>query len=74
MNEIIQLALSAATLLGFALKIYSKMDERNDELSDKIAALESRIRAHEVECQTRNKYIENVLQRLEHSLDARIGA
>ncbi len=69
MNELIQLILSVATLLGFAFKVYQNIDKRDDELTERITALESRLRSHEIECQTRNKYIENILERLERALD-----
>jgi hypothetical protein len=71
MNELIQTALGLATLLGFALKAYNLIDKRNDALSEKMASLEARIHAHEIECQTRNRYTENILERLERALDAR---
>ncbi|BAY10631.1 hypothetical protein [Calothrix sp. NIES-2098] len=74
MSDIIQTALGVATLLGFALKIYQNIDKRNDELTEKIASLEARIRAHEVECQTRNHYFETILKRVENALDARRAA
>lgn len=71
MNDIIQTALGIATLLGFAIKAYAIIDKRNDALSEKMASLEARIYAHEIECQTRNRYIEIILERLEKALDAR---